>query len=145
MTAERVVGRLRVTETDLGGKRLGAVAHSSGAEYLDERHLRSAPFDDLGAALTALKQVDAVVNGVGARFKDTIKPPQGVLEPAYMAIALPPGKPPQEIARRALVGITGSRSRTATSDVSDSHTEFAWPILLAPTASWQIAPLPSPF
>src|ERR1700689_3990238 len=97
MTAERVVGGLRVTEADLTGKRLGAVTHSSGAEYLDERHLRYAPFDELAGALTALGrgQVDAVVNSVGAlqylisstRFKNTIRPPQAVLEPAYMAIA----------------------------------------------------------
>jgi ABC-type amino acid transport substrate-binding protein len=91
MTAERVVGGLRVTEADLAGKRLGAVAHSSGAEYLDQRHLRYAPFDDLAAALTALDrgQADAVVNSIGAlqylvstRFKDTVRPPQGVLERA---------------------------------------------------------------
>jgi ABC-type amino acid transport substrate-binding protein len=94
------LGGLRVTEADLAGKRLAAVAHSSGAEYLDERHLRYAPFDELPGALTALGrgEVDAVVNSVGVlqylistRFKGTIRPPQGVLEPAYMAIALPPG------------------------------------------------------
>ena len=108
MTAERLVGGLRLTEADLAGKRLAAVAHSSGAEYLDERHLRYAPFDDLPAALTALSrgEADAVVNSIGAlqylvstRFKNTIRPPQGVLEPAYMAIALPPGKPAQETDR----------------------------------------------
>jgi polar amino acid transport system substrate-binding protein len=118
MTAERVVGGLRVTEADLAGKRLGAVAHSSGAEYLDERHLRYASFDDLAAALTVLdrREVDAVVNSVGAleylvatRFKDTIKAPQGVLEPAYMAIALPPGSPLKKSLDEALVGITGSQ------------------------------------
>ncbi len=118
MTAERVVGGLRVTETDLAGKRLAAVAHSSGAEYLDDRQLRYAPFDDLSAALTALgrRDVDAVVNSVGAlqylvstRFKDAIKPPQGVLEPAYMAIALPPGSPLKKSLDEALVGITASQ------------------------------------
>jgi polar amino acid transport system substrate-binding protein len=118
MTAERVVGGLRLTEADLAGKRLGAVAHSSGAEYLDERRLRYRPFDDLAAALIALdrRQVDAVVNSVGAleylvatRFKDTIKAPQGVLEPAYIAIALPPGSPLKKSLDQALVGITGSQ------------------------------------
>ena len=118
MTAERVVGGFRITEADLAGKRLGAVARSSGAEYLDERHLRYAPFDDLPAALTALdrRQVDAVVNSVGAleyliaaRFKDTVRPPQGVLEPAYMAIGLPPGSPLKKPLDEALVGITGSQ------------------------------------
>ena len=117
MTAERVVGGLRLTEADLAGRRLAAVAYSSGAEYLDQRHLRYAPFDDLAAALAALerRQVDAVVNSVGAleylvaaRFKNTIKPPQGVLEPAYMAIAMPPGSALKKSLDEALVGITGS-------------------------------------
>jgi polar amino acid transport system substrate-binding protein len=68
MTADRVAGGLRVTEADLAGKRLAAVAHSSGAEYLDERQLRYASFDELPAALTALGrgEVDAIVNSVGA-------------------------------------------------------------------------------
>jgi polar amino acid transport system substrate-binding protein len=118
MTADRVVGGLQVTEADLAGKRLAAVAHSSGAEYLDERRLRFAPYDDLAAALTALErgQADAVVNSIGAlqylvstRFKDTIRPPQGVLEPAYMAIALPPGSPLKKSLDEALVLITASQ------------------------------------
>ena len=109
---------LHRTEADLPGKRLGAVAHSSGAEYLDERQLRYTPFDDLAVALTALDRgrVDAVVNSIGelqyliaARFKDTIRPPQGVLEPSYMAIALPPGSPLKKSLDEALVGITGSQ------------------------------------
>jgi polar amino acid transport system substrate-binding protein len=118
MTADRVVGGFRLTEADLAGKRLAAVAHSSGAEYLDERRLRYAPFDDLLAALTALErgQADSVVNSIGAlqylvatRFKDTIRSPQGVLEPAYMAIALPPGSPLKKSLDEALVGITASQ------------------------------------
>jgi polar amino acid transport system substrate-binding protein len=118
MTAERVVGALPLAEADLGGKRLAAVAHSSGAEYLDERHLRYAPFDDLGSALTSLDhgQVDAVVNSVGAlqyliatRFKETIRAPRDVLEPAYIAIALPPGSALKKSLDEALVGITGSQ------------------------------------
>jgi polar amino acid transport system substrate-binding protein len=119
MTAERVVGGLRLTEADLVGKRLAAVAHSSGAEYLDERHLRYASFDDLAAAVTALGrgQADAVVNSIGAlqylvsstRFKNTIRPPQAVLEPAYMAIALPLGSPLKKALDEALVEITASQ------------------------------------
>jgi polar amino acid transport system substrate-binding protein len=125
MTAERVAGGLRVTEADLAGKQLAAIAHSSGAEYLDERHLRYTPFDDLAAALTALGrgQVDAVVNSVGAlqyliatRFKDTIRPPQGVLEPAYMAIALSGGSPLKKPLDEALVGITASQECRRTED-----------------------------
>jgi polar amino acid transport system substrate-binding protein len=130
MTAERVVGGLQITEADLGGKRLAAVAHSSGAEYLDERQLRYAPFDDLAAALGALArgQVDAVVNSVGAlqylvstRFKNTIRPPRGVLEPAYMAIALPPGSPLKKPLDEVLVGITAGQEWRR---VEDSY--FGW-------------------
>src|ERR1700723_4588677 len=118
MTAERVVGGLRMTEGHLAGKQLAPVVHSSGAEYLDERHLRYAPFDDLAAALTALGrgEADDVVNSIGTlqylvstRFKSTIRPPQGVLEPAYMAIALPPGSPLKKPIDEALVGITASQ------------------------------------
>ena len=118
MTADRVVGGLRLTEADLAGKRLAAVAHSSGAEYLDERRLCYAPFDDLSAALTALDRgdADAVVNSIGAlqylipaRFKSTIKTPQGVLQPAYMAIALPLGSPLKKPLDEALIGITASQ------------------------------------
>src|SRR5271166_5383321 len=118
MTADRVASGLRLTEADLSGKRLAAVAHSSGAEYLDDRHLRYAPFDDLPAALTALEQghADAVVNSIGAlqyligtRFKGTVEPPQGVLEPAYMAVALPPGSALKKPLDRALIEITGSQ------------------------------------
>jgi ABC-type amino acid transport substrate-binding protein len=128
------VGGLRLTEADLAGKQLAAVAHSSEAEYLDERHLRYAPFDDLPAALTALArgEADVVVNSIGAlqylistRFKSTIRPPQAVLEPAYMAITLPPGSPLKKPIDEALVGITtsqeGARSRMATSARSNSH------------------------
>jgi hypothetical protein len=134
MTADRVVGGLRLTEARLAGKRLAAVAHSSGAEYLDERHLRYAPFDELPAALAALGrgEVDAVVNSVGAlqymistRFKGAIRPPQGVLEPAYMAIALPPGSPLKKKLDEALAGSpqarSGARSRMAISAASNSH------------------------
>jgi polar amino acid transport system substrate-binding protein len=40
MTADRVAGGYLLSDADLEGKRLAAVAHSSGTEYLDERHLR---------------------------------------------------------------------------------------------------------
>jgi polar amino acid transport system substrate-binding protein len=118
MTVERLASGLRLSAADLAGKRLAAVAHSSGAEYLDERRLRYAPLDDLPAALTALErgQADAVVNSIGAlqytiaaRFSRTIEPPQGVLEPAYMAIALPPGSALKKPLDEALVEITGSQ------------------------------------
>jgi polar amino acid transport system substrate-binding protein len=81
--------------------------------------LRYASFDDLAAAVTALGrgQADAVVNSIGAlqylvsstRFKNTIRPPQAVLEPAYMAIALPLGSPLKKPLDEALVEITASQ------------------------------------
>jgi ABC-type amino acid transport substrate-binding protein len=117
MTADRVVAGYRLRDADLAGKRLAAVAHSSGAEYLDERHLRYEPFDDLPGALTSLEsgRADAVVNSIGAlqyqiaaRFRRTIEPPQGVLAPAYMAFALPPGSPLKKPLDRALIEITAS-------------------------------------
>jgi polar amino acid transport system substrate-binding protein len=67
MPADQVVGGYLLSDADLAGKRLAAVAHSSGAEYLDERHLGYSPFDDLAGALIALAagRADAVVNSVG--------------------------------------------------------------------------------
>ncbi|MGA8447874.1 MAG: transporter substrate-binding domain-containing protein [Roseiarcus sp.] len=117
MTADRVVGGYLLSDADLAGKRLAAVAHSSGAEYLDERHLEYAPFDGLAGALTALAagRVDAVVNSVGtlqyliaARFGRTIEAPEGVLAPAYMAFALPHGSALKEPLDHALIEITAS-------------------------------------
>jgi ABC-type amino acid transport substrate-binding protein len=117
MTAEQVVVRRPLVEADLVGKRLAAVAHSSGAEFLDVRRLRYAPFSDLPSALTALAdgETDAVVNSIGALqyaiangFTATIEPPQGVLAPAFMAIALPPGSALKKRLDAALVEITAS-------------------------------------
>ena len=115
MTADRVAGGSGFSETDLAGKRLAAVAHSSGAEFLDERRLAYARYDDLPAALAALArgEADAVVNSVGAlqyaiaaRFSRTIEQPDGVLAPAYMAFALPPGSALKKPLDAALIEIT---------------------------------------
>jgi polar amino acid transport system substrate-binding protein len=117
MTADRLAGGARLSDADLGGKRLAAVAHSSGAEYLDERRLPYAPYDDLPGALTALSagRADAVVNSVGtlqyliaARFQRTVEAPQDVLAPAYMAFALPRGSALKAPLDRALIEITAS-------------------------------------
>ena len=118
MTADRLAGGYLLSDADLEGKRLASVAHSSGAEYLDERHLRYALFDDLAGALTALAagRADAVVDGVGtlqyliaARFRRTIEAPEGVLAPAYMAFALPRGSALKEPLDHALIEITASQ------------------------------------
>ncbi len=117
MTAVRVACARPLAEADLVGKRLAAVAHSSGAEFLDERRLPYAPYDDLPAALSAVArgEADAVVNSVGAlqyavstRFSDAIERPQGVIAPAYMAFALPPGSALKKPLDRALIEITAS-------------------------------------
>ncbi len=117
MTVERLSSARRLTEADLVGRRLAAVANSSGAEFLDDHRLAYAPYANLAAALTALErgQADAVVNSIGAlqyavmeRFSRTIEPPRGVLAPAYMAIALPPGSPLKKPLDRALIAITAS-------------------------------------
>ncbi len=117
MTVERLSSARPLTEGALVGQRLAAVANSSGAEFLDERRLAYAPYADLPAALTALErgQADAVVNSIGAlqyaimdRFSGTIEAPKGVLAPAYMAIALPPGSPLKKPLDRALIEITAS-------------------------------------
>ena len=93
--------------------------------------MRDASFDDLAAALTALEHgqaADAVVNSIGAlqylvstRFKGRIRSPDGVLEPAYMAIALPPGSPLKKPLDEALVGITASQEWRR---IEDSY--FGW-------------------
>jgi polar amino acid transport system substrate-binding protein len=117
MTADRVARARPLTEADLGGKRLAAAAHSSGAEFLQEKRLLYKSYDDLNAALIALArgEADAVVNSVGAlryavasRFSDAIEAPQGVLAPAYMAIALPRGSALKRRLDAALVEITAS-------------------------------------
>ena len=46
---------------------------------------------------------------ISTRFKGAIRPPEGVLEPAYMAIALPPDSPLKKKLDEALVRITASQ------------------------------------
>jgi polar amino acid transport system substrate-binding protein len=117
MTADRVVKARPLTEADLAGRKLAAVADSSGAEFLDQRRLPYRPFDDISSELAALErgEVDAVVNSIGAlqyaiatRFNGTIEPPEGVLAPAFMAFALPPGSALKKPLDSALIEITAS-------------------------------------
>jgi ABC-type amino acid transport substrate-binding protein len=70
---------------------------------------------DLPEALDALAagQSDAVVNSVGAlqyfiskRYAKVIEMPQGLLAPAYMAVALPGHSPLKGPIDRALIKIT---------------------------------------
>jgi polar amino acid transport system substrate-binding protein len=122
LTAERVEARDAAASIDLSTKKLAAVALSSGAEYLDELGLRYTKFKDLPEALDSLagRQSTAVVNSVGAlqyfiakRYAKVLDMPQGLLAPAYMAVALPARSPLRRPIDRALIKITtGAEWRT---------------------------------
>jgi ABC-type amino acid transport substrate-binding protein len=117
ITANRVEGSVVPHTGDLAGKRIAAVAESSGAEYLDEQRLAYQKFATLADALDAVatSRADAAVNSVGAlqylvntRFGETIAPPHGLLAPAYMAFALPVGSPLRKPLDKALAIVTAS-------------------------------------
>lgn len=117
LTAERVESHDIAASIDLRGKKLAAVARSSGAEYLDELHLQYVKYKDLPEALDSLAggKSNAVVNSVGAlqyyiakRYARVLEMPQGLLAPAYMAIALPERSPFKKSIDRALIKITNS-------------------------------------
>jgi polar amino acid transport system substrate-binding protein len=130
LTADRVEARSSATSIDLGGKKLAAVAQSSGAEYLDQLHLSYAKFKSLPDALDALAngRSDAVVNSVGAlqyfvsmRYAKTIDIPQGLLASAYMAIALPEHSPIKKPLDRVLIRVTNSAEWRNLEDKFFSH------------------------
>jgi polar amino acid transport system substrate-binding protein len=115
LTADRVESRDLAASIDLNGRKLAAVAHSSGAEYLEEMHLPYTKYKDLPDALDSLAkgQSNVVVNSVGAlqyfiakRYAKVVEIPQGLLAPAYMAIALPEHSPIKRPIDRALIKIT---------------------------------------
>ncbi len=115
LTAERVESRDLAASIDLRAKKLAAVAQSSGAEYLDELHLQYEKYKDLPEALDSLAngRSNAVVNSVGAlqyfiakRYARVLEIPQGLLAPAYMAVALPEHSPLKKSIDRALIKIT---------------------------------------
>jgi polar amino acid transport system substrate-binding protein len=115
LTADRVEARDLVSTIDLSKKKLAAVAQSSGAEYLDAHRLQYVKFNNLPDALDSLAagKSDAVVNSVGAlqyliskRYASTEEMPQGLLAPAYMAIALPEYSPFKRPIDEALLKIT---------------------------------------
>ena len=117
LTADRVEASNLAASIDLNGKKLAAVAHSSGAEYLDQMHLPYTKYKDLPEALDLLAngQSNVVVNSVGAlqyfvakRYAKVIEVPQGLLAPAHMAIALPEHSPIKKPIDRALIRITNS-------------------------------------
>jgi polar amino acid transport system substrate-binding protein len=117
LTADRVEARNFAASIDLRERKLAAVAQSSGAEYLDQLHLQYRKFKDLPDALDSLLngQSNAVVNSIGAlqyyvslRYAKSLEIPQGLLAPAYMAIALPEHSPIKKPIDRALIKITNT-------------------------------------
>jgi ABC-type amino acid transport substrate-binding protein len=117
MTVSEVEGEAQIRASDLAGKRLAAVAASSGAEYLDAQHLAYQKFAALPEAFGALAagKADAVVNSVGAlqylvstRFSAKVAPPHGLLAPAYMAFALPPNSALKKPLDKALIMVTAT-------------------------------------
>jgi ABC-type amino acid transport substrate-binding protein len=117
MTADAVTSAPIAQTRDLNGKRLAAVADSSGAEYLDEQHLQYTKYANLKDALASLVRgkSDAVVKRVGTLeyaistyFSGIIPMPNGLLAPSYMAFALPPNSPLKKSLDRALIEITAS-------------------------------------
>jgi ABC-type amino acid transport substrate-binding protein len=117
LTADQVATGRAPALSELAGLRLAAVAYSSGAEFLDDQKLRYLSYRDLPSALNALKrgEADAVVNSIGALqfaisagFSREIEAPRGVLAPAFIAFALPPGSPLKKPLDEALVSITAS-------------------------------------
>ena len=115
VTAQRLSGSDNVRPADLIGKRLGAVASSSGAEYLLASGRAYTRYPSLGDALDALAahKVDAVINSVGAleyaianRYRNSIELQRGLLAPAFMGVALPPHSPLKAPLDQSLVRIT---------------------------------------
>jgi ABC-type amino acid transport substrate-binding protein len=116
LTAERVENVIR-NDGDLRGKKLAAVALSSGAEFLDGLRLKHKTYANLQDALESLArgESDVVVNSEGAlrylvseRFSNVIRVPRVQLAPAYMGVALPGGSALKKPIDRALIKITES-------------------------------------
>jgi polar amino acid transport system substrate-binding protein len=125
LTVERAESRDLAASIDLSKKKLAAVAQSSGAEYLDQHHLPYTKFSNLPDALDAMAggTSDAVVNSVGAmqyliskRYAGAAEMTQGLLAPAYMAIALPEHSPLKRPVDEALVKITSDPEWIAIED-----------------------------
>jgi hypothetical protein len=116
LTADRVENVIR-NDGDLRGKKLAAVALSSGAEFLDGLRLKHKTYANLQDALESLArgESDVVVNSEGAlrylvseRFSNVIRVPRVQLAPAYMGVALPDGSALKKPIDRALIKITES-------------------------------------
>jgi polar amino acid transport system substrate-binding protein len=130
LTAQQLSGSDNVQSGDLIGKRLGAAASSSGAEYLTSRGLAFTGYPNLGAALDALAahKIDAVVNSVGAleymisnRYRNSIEVERGLLAPAFIGVTLPPNSPLREPLNQSLLRITSGSEWPAIEAAYFSH------------------------
>ena len=122
LTVDQLDDAQPVTARDLAGLRLAAAEASSGAEFLAGVGLPFQSYPSLDAALAALTRhrADAVVNSVGALqwavangYRSTIELRAGLLAPALMGFAVPPGSallPPLD---ESLVRITTGADWTA--------------------------------
>ena len=102
---------------DLAGLRLAAAANSSGAEFLAGSGLAFHAYPSLDEALAALAahNADAVINSVGALdwsvargYSAAIEVRSGLLAPALLGFAVPPGSPQLGPLDQSLVRTTTS-------------------------------------
>ena len=122
LTVDRIDDARPVTVHDLADVRLAAARGSSGAEFLTGSGLTFQPYPSLDAALAAVAthHADAVVNSIGAldwavarEYRAAIEVRAGLLAPALMAFALPPGSPLLAPLNGSLVRATSSADWSA--------------------------------
>ena len=117
LTVDQIDDAQPVTLHDLAGVRLAAAEASSGAEFLAGAGLGFQPYPSLDAALAALAmhRADAVVNSVGALqwavasgYRSAVEVRVGLLAPALMGFAVPPGSGLLTRLDESLVRVTSS-------------------------------------
>lgn len=122
LTADQIGDAQPVTLHDLAGLRVAAANRSSGAEFLAGSGLAFQAYTGLDAALAALAEyrADAVVNSVGAldwmvasKHRAAVEVRAGLLAPALMGFAVPPGSSLLKPLDESLVRITTSADWTA--------------------------------
>ena len=122
LTVDRIEDARPVTVDYLTDVRLAAARGSSGAEFLTGSGLTFQPYPSLDAALAAVAthRADAVVNSIGAldwavarEYRVAIEVRAGMLAPALMAFAVPPGSPLLAPLNGSLVRATSSADWSA--------------------------------
>ena len=117
LTADRVEEADPALSLDIMRQSLAATVDSSGAEYLKSRGLSFTAASTLDEALRQLEEgrATAAVNSVGAltysvakSHSREIEVMRGLLAPAYLAFALPPGSRLRQPIDEALIKVTAS-------------------------------------